>query len=199
MPNPGIITAVYSMAQASTRGSHIPGSLLPVEAGGCYFVTGKAVDTSFHLFRRLVDEGAAGLCITRLYPPRVQQHYGLEGAEVHWLSESPGDGNLDPTAVATMAKGIEDFLDDHPEGAIVLLDGVEFIMGHVGFPKTLLFLEHLNETVMPRRATLVLPIDPQCFAETELALLERSLEVVDEEELRTALEAYELWHSAAQG
>lgn len=187
------------MAQASTRGSHIPGSLLPVEAGACYLVKGKAVDTSFRLFRHLVDEGAAGLGITRLYPPRVQQHYGLEGTPVLWLSESPGDGNLDPTAVATMANGIEDFLDAHPEGAIVLLDGLEFIMGYVGFPKMLLFVEHLNEAVMPKRATLVLPIDPQCFAETELALLERSVEVIDEEELRTALEAYELGHSATQG
>lgn len=177
------------------RGSNLHGSLLPVEDGACYLVTGKAVDTSFRLFRHLVDGGAAGLCITRLYPPRVQQQYGLEDVPVRWLSESPGDENVDPTAVATIAKGIEDFLDTHPNGAIVLLDGVEFIMSYVGFPKTLLFVEHLNETIMPRRAVLLLPIDPQCFAETELALLERSMETLDAEELGDSVEAYDLMHA----
>ena len=187
------------MPQAYPRGAYVPGSPLHLEDGTCCLVSGKAVDTSFRLFRHLVDEGAAGLCITRLYPPRVQHRYGLADVPVRWLSQSPGDGNLDPTAVATIAKAIEEFLDAHPNGATVLLDGVEFIMGYVGFPKTLLFVEHLNETVMPRRSSLLLPVDPQCFAETERALLERSLEVMDEEELRTTLDAYELAHDAAFG
>ena len=61
-------------------------------------------------------------------------------------------------------------------------------MNNIGFDKGLLFVEHVNEYVMSRRAIVLLAVDPECFKPSEFARLERSLETIDEGELREGLE-----------
>ena len=61
-------------------------------------------------------------------------------------------------------------------------------MNGVGFDKDLLFVEHMNEYVMPRRAVVLVTVDPDCFKPSEFARLERFLESLDELELRQLLQ-----------
>jgi hypothetical protein len=101
----------------------------------------------------------------------------------------PRGPGLRATAIGILAKVIESFIDDHPDGCVVLLDAVECIMNKVGFDKDLLFVDHMNEYVMPRKAIVIVPVDPECFGPSEFARLERSLESRDELELRQVLES----------
>jgi hypothetical protein len=55
-----------------------------------------------------------------------------------------------------------------------------------------MFVEHVNEFVMQRRAILLLPVSPDTLEEKELALLERNLKVLESPALRTDLEAREV-------
>lgn len=162
----------------------------PLEEGACYLLKGKTVDSAYRLARHTAESGVPVLCVSRIHPNRLRAKYGLDGASTWWISESPGDDNYDPTAVGTLSSAIEAFVEDHPD-CFVLLDGVEFIAVYVGFTKALMFVEHLNEYVMPRRATLLVPVDPECFEPTEFARLDRFTESVAESELRDALDAYE--------
>jgi two-component system cell cycle response regulator len=164
------------------------GGPVELETGTCYLVKGKEVGTSYRLFQEFVERGTPGLCITRIYPEKVRSRYSLASVPVWWISDSPGDRHFAPTSVSGLAKLIETFIDDHPDGCVVLLDGVEYIMNNVGFDKHLLFIEHMNEYVMPRRAIVLVTVDPDCFQPSEFARLGRFLENIDELELRQVLE-----------
>ncbi len=163
-----------------------------IEEGVCYLVKGKSAESSYRLIERLADEGVPCLCVSRLHPTRVRAKHRLEGVTLWWISQSPGEGNFDPTAIGTLSRAIEDFIEEHPDGSVVLLDGLEYIAVNIGFDKALFFAEHLNEFVMPRRATVVIPVDPECFASTEFARLERFTGSLDEVEVRTAMDTFEV-------
>src|SRR5437867_8922000 len=96
-----------------------------LEAGTCYLVKGKQTETSYRLFQDFVERGTPGLCITRIYPEKVRSRYSLASGPGGWISHSPGDRNYAPTAVGLLAKVIEAFIDDHPNGSVVILARVE--------------------------------------------------------------------------
>src|SRR6267143_1339196 len=51
-------------------------------------------------------------------------------------------------------------LEDNNGEGVVLLDGLEYLIINNGFLQTLMFVEHVNEFVMQRRAILLLPVSP---------------------------------------
>ena len=55
-----------------------------------------------------------------------------------------------------------------------------------------MFVEHVNEFVMQRRAIVLLPVSPDTLEEKELALFERNVKVLESPALRTDLEAREV-------
>ena len=164
------------------------GSLFGLEEGTCYLVRGKQAETSYLLFQALVEQGTPGLCITRMHPDKVRSRYSLASVPVWWISYVPGVEHYAPNAVGILAKLLETFIDENSSGCVVLLDGVENIMTNIGFDKDLLFVEHMNEYVMSRKAIVLVTVDPECFKPSEFARLERSLESIEEPELRLVLE-----------
>ena len=109
-----------------------------------------------------------------------------------WLSHTPGEDFHNPTAIGTLAKVIQKFSEDNNGEGVVLLDGLEYLIINNGFLQTLMFVEHVNEFVMQRRAIILLPVSPDTLEEKELALLERNLKVLESPALRTDLEAREV-------
>ncbi len=166
-------------------------SPFPLEEGVCYLVRGKSVESTFRLAHLRARDGLPVLCVSRIHPERLRAKYGLADAELWWISETPGHGYFDPTAVGTLSSAIEGFIEGHPDGCLVVLDGVEYIAINIGFTKTILFIEHLNEFVMPRQATMLVPVDPECFDPQEFARLDRFTGGISEEELRNTLDAFE--------
>ncbi len=172
------------MTQSAGRGRPDDNTRFPLEDGVCYLVRGKTAEPCYRLAKAWDEAGIPVLCVSRTHPDRLRIRFGLENAETWWITGAPGDGHFDPTAIGTLANGIESFIDDHPDACLVVLDGVEYVSVHVGFEKTLLFVERLNEYVMPRRATMLVPVDPACFQPTEFARLDRFTGSLTEEELR---------------
>lgn len=164
------------------------GTQFGLEEGTCYLVRGKQAETSYRLFQGILEQGTPGLCITRMHPDKVRSRYALASVPVWWISYVPGDRHYAPTAISVIAKVIETFIDENTRGCVVLLDGVECIMNNIGFDKDLIFLEHINEYVMSRKAIVLITVDPECFTPSEFARLARSLESIDEPELRQSLE-----------
>lgn len=160
-----------------------------IARGVCYLVKEKKPDLAYQLFRQLLGEGVPGLVIARQYPDRVRRERGL-GPEVKviWLSHTPGEDYHNPTAIGTLAKTISHFIEDAKGEATILLDGLEFLIVNNGFLQTLMFVEHVNEFVMQRKAIVVIPIFPETLDEKELALLERNLEVLESPTVKMDLE-----------
>ena len=176
-------------AEAETLRSGMP---IEMEKGVCYLVKEKKPELSFRLFDILLGQRLPGLCITRQYPERVRGERGLADVRVIWLSHTPGEDFHNPTAIGTLAKVIQKFIEDNNGEGAVLLDGLEFLIINNGFLQTLMFVEHVNEFVMQRRAIILLPVSPDTLEEKELALLERNVKVLESPTLKTDLEAREV-------
>src|SRR3990170_5655456 len=176
-------------AEAETLRSGMP---IEMEKGVCYLVKEKKPELSFRLFDILLGQRLPGLCITRQYPERVRRERGLADVRVIWLSHTPGEDYHNPTAIGTLAKVIQKFIEDHAGEGVVLLEGLEYLIINNGFLQPLMFVEHVNEFVMQRRATLLLPVSPDTLEEKELALLERNVEVLESPAVKTDLETREV-------
>lgn len=183
------------MAQAHEDGNSEPVIPFSIEEGVFYLVKGKSVEPVYRLLQHRAAEGVPVLCVSRIHPDRLRAKFGLASATVWWISESPGDQHFEPTAIGTLSGAIEAFIGDHPDGCLVLLDGIEFITINIGFVKTLFFVEHLNEHVMARRATLLVPVDPECFQPIEFARLDRFTGSIMASELQEALDTFEMNHT----
>lgn len=189
------------MRMPQAHGGDGPGPVapFPLEESVCYLVKGKTADPAYRLAQYHAAEGVPVLCVSRIFPDRLRVKHGLTHATLWWISNSPGEGHFDPTAVSTLSRAMERFIEAHPDGCLVLLDGIEFIAIQLGFTKTLLFLEHLNEFVMPRRVTMLVPVDPECFDPKEFARLDRFTGGIMGEDLRDALDTFEANRNLGSG
>jgi hypothetical protein len=165
---------------------------MELEKGVCYLVKEKKPELSFRLFEMLLAQKIPSLCITRQYPDRVRRERGLTDVRIIWLSHTPGEDYHNPTAIGTLAKVIQKFIEDNNGEGAVLLDGLEYLIINNGFLQTLMFVEHVNEFVMQRRAIIILPVSPDTLEEKELALLERNMKVLESPALKTDLESREV-------
>src|SRR5213593_1907415 len=161
---------------------------MELEKGVCYLVKEKKPELSFRLFEMLLAQKNPGLCITRQYPDRVRRERGLTDVRIIWLSHTPGEDYHNPTAIGTLAKTISQFIEDAKGEAVILLDGLEYLIVNNGFLQTLMFVEHVNEFVMQRKAVVVIPASADALEEKELALLERNLEVLESPMVRMDME-----------
>lgn len=164
---------------------------LRLETGLCYLVKEKKPDLAFRLFKAMAAEGAPGLCITRQYPARVAKGDVMKTVRIVWLSHTPGEDYHNPAALGALTKMICSFIEEKGE-CVVLIDGFEYLMINNGFQNTLMFVEHLNEFVMPRKGIIIIPVSPEALDDKELALLERNMEVLESPMVRTVLDVSEL-------
>ena len=102
-------------AEAETLRSGMP---IEMEKGVCYLVKEKKPELSFRLFDILLGQRLPGLCITRQYPERVRRERGLADVRVIWLSHTPGEDFHNPTAIGTLAKVIQKFIEDNNGGVL---------------------------------------------------------------------------------
>lgn len=72
---------------------------------------------------------------------------------------------------------ISDFVSKSNK-AVVMLDGVEFLLSNNKLDRVLKTLYSISDDVMMGNAKLILPIDPNVMSESEIALLEREFEVL---------------------
>ncbi len=149
-----------------------------LDRGYAYLIPGDNPAHSLEIFTDMVTHGVRGLCVTREYPDRVAQAYGLEKTPILWLSRVVSDQNcLRPTPLENVAMAIDHFLEQS-EGSVVLLDGVEYLISHNDFYSILTLLHDLNERVSLTNAVLLLPVDPHAIEAREFNLLKRDLRVL---------------------
>src|SRR5256712_9494690 len=131
------------------------------------------------------------MCITRVYPDLAREKFGLEDGRVLWLADTPADDVLRPTAIVNLSKAIEVFLEEHPQGGVVLLDGLEYLILRNGYDAVLQFIEHLSDLVVRGRGIVLIPLSPATLDRKEVARVERDLELADTDAWRAELDARE--------
>jgi hypothetical protein len=159
--------------------SEIPNDKLPQAFGlpPCLLVEEKRPECSYDLFIRELSEGSQGLVISRSHPDAIRERYRLERTPIIWLANQPGQDRVEPSNLFILENMIGDFVSKSKK-AIVLLDGVEFLISNNKLDRVLKMLYSISDEITMGNAKLILPIDPNVMSESEIALLEREFEVL---------------------
>jgi hypothetical protein len=136
-----------------------------------YAILERDGSKAFEIFCDLVTHGAKGLCITRRAPKAVVAKFHLERTPILWLNRVAADENsVRPSPPDKIARVVEQFVS-FGSNAVVMLDGVEYLIAHNDFDSVLALIHDLNELVAVHDAILLLPLDPTAFQAREFALV----------------------------
>ena len=146
---------------------------------GAYLVREPKAGRIFDLYRDLVAAGARGLCVTRIHPDDLRSRHGVTESGFIWLSSTPGKKTKGmavaaPTALVDIASAIAEFSGQGGD-AVVLLEGVEYMIGQNGFASFLRFLQKVNEKVTLNDSYLLISANPAAMKEQEYKLLAREM------------------------
>ena len=149
-----------------------------LEEGRAYLVKERKPGKAWAKFADALDRGFEGLYITRQHPNHVEKRHGPKTLRVVWLSTTLGRDYVDPHNLGALTTLINGFTESDRR-AIVLLDGLEYLMINNDFPRIMKFVETLREIVMQRRCILILSVDERAFDGRELAYLERNSVLIE--------------------
>ncbi len=100
------------------------GQRIPLEPGTCYVIHEKNPEGSYRLLSMLTESNTPALAVAREYPDRLRRERGLADVRIVWLSHTPGEDFHNPTAIGTLAKLIQKFIEDNNGEGAVLVDGL---------------------------------------------------------------------------
>jgi len=149
-----------------------------LEEGRAYLVKEKKPEKALAVFHQSVDSGWRPLYITRQHPNHVVRRRGDTDIRVVWLSTTLGKDYIDPHNLNSLSNLIGNFVSDEAR-AVILLDGIEYLMMSNDFQRILQFLEYVNEQVAIRRALLLLSLDDRAFDPKQLAYIERNMVLLE--------------------
>jgi len=149
-----------------------------IQEGQSYLVKEPRPDLSYRMLRSLVVRSVPALVIARQSPAQVRAEHALQGVSVLQLTHEPGEDCVAPTSLAHLTNLVERFVIENHGRAAILLDGLPLLVESNGFRDTALFIERVNEAILPSHATFFVSVAPGDLAEKEAAILERDLRVL---------------------
>src|SRR5437762_11548068 len=111
-----------------------------IRRGACYLLEDETADTAYRLFVRLLPEMGSGFCISRIHPDKVRTRFGLAEVRIGWLAEVPGEDHFSANAMASVAKAVQQFVQEQGSSGLVLIYSLEYFIMHNGFQTNLLSL-----------------------------------------------------------
>ncbi len=172
-----ILTEPFSKDKKEIEGKY------SLESGSSYFVSEGSSDKkkALKLFVDHVKHGIPGLCITRIFPEKIREEYGLKKTTIIWLTrEKKDDVRIDPTSLIQLSRTIKEYISETQE-SIILLDGIEYLVTQNSFKEVLRMIQSINDRVVQSKSMMIVTYDPEALEEQQLHLLSRELK------------QYELW------
>ncbi|UCD93059.1 MAG: DUF835 domain-containing protein [Methanobacteriota archaeon] len=152
--------------------------------GKSYLNKEKRPELSYRAFEGNVNKKTPGLCISREHPSRLEKRF--KNTRLIWISQTPGKDYYEPTALNSITKLVCQFVEEK-ERCVVLLDCLEYLIVHNGFEHSFKGMELINEFVMQRDASVIIPLNPDALEPRQVSLLERGLEVVEPGEAKASV------------
>lgn len=146
-----------------------------MEPGSTYLMIEKKPDSSFKAFSKILEQDMRGLCITRQYPVKVKSKYDL-GSEVVilWLSNIDQKNAYKPKNLEKLSLEIEKFL--FKEKALILLDGLEYLISNNDFRTVFHLIQSLKDQVAVSGSIFIITASPNTLEEHQLDLLETEVD-----------------------
>ncbi|MEK6851540.1 MAG: DUF835 domain-containing protein, partial [Candidatus Thermoplasmatota archaeon] len=101
----------------------LPTPSIQPAASSTYLVMENRPLQSYALFLDAVHRGRKGFCVTRVYPAKVREKYGLgEDVPILWLSNVGKEDSVRPKDLEKLSLALEQFITK--EQGFILLDGI---------------------------------------------------------------------------
>jgi hypothetical protein len=146
--------------------------------GNCYLIKRNPLqggsdpgNSAMELFADLVTHGTLGFIITRHYPQKLRDRYGLMKTPMIWLSrDQSGSGVISPVDLAEISHIVKEFISSSKDAA-VLIDGFEYLIMHNSFNEALELIQSLNDVAVQSGSRIIVTVDPLAVTEQQLHLL----------------------------
>lgn len=146
--------------------------------GHCYLIEEERPMYSNVLLSRKMDEGVAGLVITRMNPKRIRDEFKVP-PEILWLTDKESvQEKTVPPSLEMLIHVIQEFMASE-EKSMVILDGIQYLVSSTNFESTLRFLRSLIDEISESNAILVISLSPETMKPQEVSILEREMEVLN--------------------
>ncbi len=156
--------------------SHI-GMDITFVTGRSYLIEANRAEFAFHVLKSISHGGEVNI-FSRMNPQRISDEYGFKDANIYWLTATDSD------AYETVPPNLESLtwhLEEKFKGkTVVLLDGIEYLIGQTGFDATIQFVRHIVDTVSEKDTIFLMTISPDALERKQISILEREMEVLHE-------------------
>lgn len=149
-----------------------------LEPGQAYLLEEDKPEHVVDLFKGLGQE-EKGIVVTRANPKRLIEERGMKAARLLWLADRAASSDIYevvPPSLERLMYTIEVHMRENP-GAVLMIDGVEYLVDNNNFNAVLRFLRRLVDLVSQTNAILLVSLSPGALSERELKILEREMEV----------------------
>jgi hypothetical protein len=148
------------------------------DKGFSYLIEEDRAHFCFQILSKLIGCNYEGLCICRTNPKKIKENFGLEDVSMYWLTdrESKSEATISPS-LENMIYVAEEFIDRSDE-AVLLLDGLEYLISNNSFNPVLRFLRRLIDKISETESILLISVSPKAINTQELKLLEREMKPI---------------------
>ena len=119
------------------------------------------------------------LLVTRENPASLHERTSAlpTGARSLWITRMEGEGRVSPSDLDGLGEHASRLFHEH-DGAILALEGIEYLASQSGFPAVLRLVQFLRDLAQETRGHLLVSVNPAAFERREVSLLESDAEVV---------------------
>ncbi len=153
-----------------------PPSSMSLRTSSSYLFKEEHPEEAYRLFVEAIRAGKKGLCVTRTFPQKIREKYGISDLPVLWLSNVGKEESVRPKDLEKLSLSIEQFLSR--EKGVVLLDGIEYLITNNNFITVLRLVQSLRDQVAINNAILLFSVNPSTLDTHQLTLLEREVDAV---------------------
>lgn len=168
--------AVKAGADGISREKVLLPPTVVLEKSFAYLVEENQPETSYKLFVNQLNIGMKGFCVTRNYPAKIKARFKLGDIPLFWLSNVGKENTIRPKDLEKLSVSIEQFLAN--KNAVVLLDGIEYLITNNNFITILRLIQSLKDQVAINQSILILAVNPSTLESHQLNLLEREIDGV---------------------
>ncbi len=160
-----------------SRGGEKMAELFP---GSSYIVEETRPVLCHRIFESYLNRGYSGLNITRTNPGKLRRKYNMADARIIWLTdrESIKEETVEPGLEMVMYL-IEDMLEKS-DRAIIVLDDIQYLISNNSFDAVAQFVRRLVDEISESDSILITSVSPDTLSKQELSILERELELLEE-------------------
>jgi isoleucyl-tRNA synthetase len=175
---PPAVPAVTSRVRVElTRPDQLPPPVIEAQASSTYLVKESMPEQTYSIFLDTVRKGRKGFCVTRAYPQKIREKYGIApDVPILWLSNVGKEDSVRPKDLEKLSLALEQFIAK--EAGVVLLDGIEYLITNNNFLTVLRLVQALRDTVAINGATLVVSVNPSTLDMHQMTLLEKEVDGV---------------------